>query len=101
VSTDTIWVADAPVKYEIRKAEASDMRGPAVRIARYEDNNANCQQALLEVQYDGDALRLVQIDGDLNAKKMIAEDQKYLDTYGERRLDIWRRIWAVATGDAK
>ncbi|HEY2201934.1 MAG TPA: hypothetical protein VGH56_08595 [Solirubrobacteraceae bacterium] len=91
------WVADAPVVYRVRKTEGSDMRGPGVLVVRCEDSDDNCQQALLEIQHDGDTLRLVQFDGDLDARKVIEVDQSAM-RYANRPVRIWRRIWDVAMG---
>lgn len=66
-----------------------------MHIVRYEDSDENCEQALLEIVYDGDTLRLTQFDGDLDAKRVIAADQHAL-RYAAHPFSIWRRIWKVA-----
>jgi hypothetical protein len=88
--TTEFWIADEPVRYRVRKTDASDLREAGVLIVRTTDAEGNDQQALLEFQYDGDQLRLAQVDGDLDAKRMIAADQRSGCT------SIWRRIWKVA-----
>jgi hypothetical protein len=92
---DIFWVADEPIKYQVRKTKGDDIWGPGAVIVRCEDSDENCQQAMMEIRYDGDTLRLVQIDGDLDAKKAIAADQDVLRSRGVSR-NIWRRIWKVA-----
>lgn len=88
------WIADEPIKYRVRKAEFDDFRGVGVHIVRYEGSDEDCEQALLEIAYDGDTLRLTQFDGDLDAKKAIAADQHAL-RYAVHPFNIWRRIWKV------
>jgi hypothetical protein len=91
-TTDIFWIADAPIKYEIRKG---NIKGD-VRIARYEDSDENCQQALLEIRRDGDTMRLAQTEGDLDANKQIAADQDYVKRNARQPFNIWRRIWEIA-----
>ena len=89
------WIAAEPIKYKVRKAEFDDFRGVGVHIVRYEGSDENYEQALMEIVYDGDTLRLRQFDGDLDAAKMIEVDQRAL-RHAVRPFNIWRRIWKVA-----
>jgi hypothetical protein len=93
---DEFWIADEPVKYEIRKTAGSDMHNEGVLIVRFEGSDDNVEQALMEIHHDGDTLSLRQRDGDLDAKKAIAADQAALRG-APRAFSIWQRIWKVAT----
>jgi hypothetical protein len=95
--TDTFWIADEPIMYEVRKTEGSDMRGPGVLIVRCENSDEDYQQGLMEIVHDGDTLRLTQVDGDLDAKKAITADQHAM-RMARYPFNIWRRIWKVAMG---
>jgi hypothetical protein len=97
---DTFWIGDEPIKYTVRRTEGTIERGAGVTIVRCEGSDEDCQQALLEIRHDGDTLRLVQVDGDLDARKVIAADQHSASFGGRTRppLNIWRRVWKVATG---
>ena len=97
MTTDEFWIADAPIKYEIRKTG-----NDGVVVLRCEDGDENCEQAWLRIVHHGNTLHLRQVDGDLDAGVKIARDQDYLKRNAQHPLDIWRRIWKVATdrGDA-
>jgi hypothetical protein len=92
---DIFWIGSEPIKYEVRKTEGNDIYGPGVLIVRCEDGDENCQQAAMEMRHEGDRLRLAQVDGDLDAKKVIASDQHAM-RMANHPFDIWRRIWKVA-----
>lgn len=94
-TTKTFWLTDEPVKYEIRHRDRSDMVNAGVLILRWTAED-ECEQGVLEIVQEGDTLRLRQYDGDLDAAKVIAEDQKLLRAY-RSRLNIWAEIWKVAT----
>lgn len=95
---DEFWIADAPIRYQVRKTRGDDLRERGVHIVRTEDHDDNAQQGILELRQDGDTLRLVQWDGDLDAKKEIEADQVYLGRNARHPFNIWRRIWKVALG---
>ena len=90
--TTVLWIED--VRYEIQKIGGDGIRNRGVTVARYEGSNENVQQALLEIEHDGDTLRMVQVDGDLDLKHKIVVDQRYAPP----RIRIWERIWREALG---
>jgi hypothetical protein len=93
--TDEFWIADEPIRYRVRKTAGGDVFGAGVHITRCEGSDEDCEQALMEIGFDGDTLRLRQYDGDLDAAKMIEADQRAM-RYASRPFNIWQRIWKVA-----
>lgn len=96
MTNDVFWIADEPIRYTVRKTAGSDLHERGVLIVRCESAEGNCEQALMEMDQDGDTIRLRQSDGDLDAKKQIERDQVYLGRNAEHPFNIWRRIWKVA-----
>lgn len=93
-SERTLWVPEEPCKYTFRHAERTDLFEGGVVVVR--DTGEFPAQALMEVRRNADTMRLVQVDGDLDARDQINADEEIIRDFRRFTHQPWRSIWAEA-----